>query len=237
MIKLYGFVPSFGLPDPGPFVLKTEVQLKMLNLDYRRELNGLPDAPKGRLPYINDNGTVVADSTFIRSYLEKKYAVDLDAGFDESQRSFAWTVERFVEDHIYWTMVYSRWAIDENFAKGPSHFYDGLPEEVQQITRDKSRSNVLTYLRGQGIGRHSIDEIGELAARSFTSLSQLLGDNPFLLGDRPCGADASVFAQIASTLTPWFESPVRDAAQAHQNLVAYSDRMMVQYYPDFARVS
>jgi Glutathione S-transferase, C-terminal domain len=54
------------------------------------------------------------------------------------------------------------------------------------------------------------------------------------MGDTPCGADATAFGVIAGILTPFFVSPLRDRARQFSNLVAYVDRMMEQYYPDFA---
>lgn len=234
MITLHAFAPAFGLPSPGPFVMKTEAQLQMMRLPYERVIDRPAGAPKGKLPFIEDDGTIVADSTFIRFHLEAKYAVDLDAGWDDRSRATAWAIERLVEDQLYWAMVHSRWAIDANFAKGPSHFFDALPEDIRDQARQKQRSAVLSYLDGQGIGRHGLDDLARLARHGYASLAQLLGDRPYILGDRPCGADASVFAQLASVLTPWFESPVRDAAAAHDNLVAYSRRMMAAHFPDFA---
>ena len=234
MITLYTFGSNFGLPDPSPFAMKTEVQLKMAGLGYRAERGGLPNAPKGKLPYIDDDGVIVADSVFIRAYLEKTYAIDLDEGLDASQRALAWTVERMVEDHLYWTMVHARWACDANFAKGPAHFFDDVPEAMRDAVRSQARQHVIANLHGQGIGRHSVEEIGDLAARSFAALSQILGDKPYLTGKRPCGADASVFGLLAGVLTPLFDTPVREAALAHDNLVAYSERMMARYYPQFA---
>jgi glutathione S-transferase len=77
MITLYAFGPAFGLPDPSPYVIKTEIQLKMAGLPYRRDLTGFPTAPKGKLPYIEDDGEVVPDSTFIRAHIERKYGVDV----------------------------------------------------------------------------------------------------------------------------------------------------------------
>lgn len=231
MIILHAFAPAFGLPSPGPFAIKTEVQLRMMKLDYRLEFGGRAQAPKGKLPYIDDDGVIVADSTFIRLHLEEKYAVDLDEGWDREARAKAWAVERLVEDQLYWATVHTRWAIDENFAKGPAHFFDALPIETQDLARQKQRSVVLNYLDGQGLGRHSPAEIALLARRGYGALAALLGDKPYLLGDRPCGADASVFGQLASILTPWFDSPVRDAAAAHDNLVAYNRRMMRAYFP------
>src|SRR5215471_11575809 len=80
MITLYTFGPAFGLPDPSPFVTKAEVLLKMAGLAYQTDLTGFRRAPKGKLPYIDDDGERIADSTFIRWHLEKKYGVDFERG-------------------------------------------------------------------------------------------------------------------------------------------------------------
>jgi hypothetical protein len=50
MITLYGFGAGFGLPEISPFVSKTEVQLKMAGLAYRKEKARPPASPKGQLP-------------------------------------------------------------------------------------------------------------------------------------------------------------------------------------------
>ena len=55
MITLYGFGAGFGLPEISPFVTKTEVQLKMAGLAYRKERAMPPASPKGQLPYIEDD--------------------------------------------------------------------------------------------------------------------------------------------------------------------------------------
>jgi hypothetical protein len=188
---------------------------------------GYADAPKGKLPYIEDDAIVAADSTFIRRHLETRYGKDLDAGFGEDQRALAWATERLVEDQLYWAMVYSRWALDENFKKGPVPFFDDLPAAVQDNARGERRRAVLGYLHGQGLGRQDTVEIAEIATIGYTALARLIGDEP-------CGADASIFAQLAAVLTPFFESRVRDAALRHANLVAYSDRMMAAHYVEYA---
>ena len=70
MIVLYGFGPGFGLPEISPFVTKTEVQLKMAGLAYGKEKARPMASPKGQLPYIDDEGEAIADSTFIRAHIE-----------------------------------------------------------------------------------------------------------------------------------------------------------------------
>src|ERR1700739_702968 len=101
MIPLYGFGEGFGLPEISPFVTKTEVQLKMAGLAYRKEKARPPASPKGQLPYIEDEGERIADSTFIRAHLEGKYDFDFDAPLNLQQRAQAWAFERMIEHHVY----------------------------------------------------------------------------------------------------------------------------------------
>jgi glutathione S-transferase len=230
MIVLNCFGPLWGLPDPSPFVIKTAVQLKMSGLPFRTEKSRPPAAPKGKLPFIEDDGVLIGDSVFIREHLERKYGVDLDAGLDRRKRAEAWAVERVVEDHLYWATVYGRWAVRVNFDKGPAIFFTGSPPEVVEA----GRANVLANLHGQGFGRHSLAEVAALAGRSLDTLAELLGDGPFLAGETLGGADATLFAGLASMLTPHFDSPIRDAALRRPNLAAYSERMMARFYPTLA---
>jgi len=231
MITLFGFGPAFGLPDPSPFVMKTEVQLKMAGLPYKRE-RGRPQAsPKGKVPFIDDDGTVISDSTFIRAHLEKKYGFDFDAGLCTSERAVSWAMERMLEDHLYFALLHARWLDDANWAKGPSHFFDGAPEGTAAAARERLRG----MLYGQGTGRHSDAEIAELGGRSLEALSNFLGDKPYLMGETICGADATAFAMVAGVQTVFFEAPLRDAALCRRNLAAYTGRMMQRFYPEFER--
>lgn len=229
MITLYGIGPGFGLPEISPYVTKTEVQLQMAGLPYRK-LQGRSDAsPKGQLPYIDDRGELVADSTFIRLHLEARHGADLDAGLSPAQRAQAWAIERMVENHLGWCMVHARWLLKENFDKGPSHFFDHAPEGVREAVRTQVNANV----RAVGVGRHSDEEIADLGEKSLDALAKLLADKPFLMADIPTGVDAIAFAQVAAILTPFFESPLRRRAERFETLVAYRDRMMQRFYPGF----
>jgi len=105
MITLYGFGAGFGLPEISPFVTKTEVQLKMAGLDYRKRKAMPPASPKGQLPYIDDEAETVADSTFIRAHIEGKYGFDFDAPLSLQARAQAWAFERMIEHHVYWALV------------------------------------------------------------------------------------------------------------------------------------
>ena len=236
MITLYNFGPGFGLPEVSPYCMKTEIQLKMAGLAYRKEEGGYPKAPKGKLPYISDEGELVADSTFIRAHILKKYGIDLDQGLDDRQRAEAWAVERMLEDHLEWGIGYMRWCLPMNFAKGPAHFFDGAPEEIRAKLVEDTRLRVVENMRAHGIGRHKLEEIVELGGKSLASTSTLLGDNAYLTGALVSGADATALGVLASNFTPFFESPLRERALEFGNLGAYVDRMMAQFYPEHAWV-
>lgn len=233
MITLYGLGAGFGLPEISPFVTKTEVQLKMAGLAFRKERALPPASPKGQLPFIEDDGEAVADSTFIRVHLERQYGFDLDAGLDPRQRAQAWAFERMIEHHLYFGLVGVRWLDPENFAKGPAHHFDGAPEHHRERLREDAQIRVAENYLVSGLGRHAPDGDVELAVRSLDALAVQLADKPYLMGPAPCGADATAFAVLAGILTPFFPSHLRDRAAEFQSLAAYVDRMMLQYYPDF----
>jgi glutathione S-transferase len=234
MINLYGFGAGFGLPEISPFVTKTEVQLKMAGLAYRKDRAMPPASPKGQLPFIDDDGEAIADSTFIRAHIERKYGFDFDAGLSRPERAQAWAFERMIESQVYWGLVGARWVDPENFAKGPAHFFDGAPEDRREKLREDAQFRVAENYLLSGLGRHAPDDDVELALRSVFALSVQLGDKPYLMGEAPCGLDATAFGALAGILTPFFESKLRSRAEAFPNLTAYVDRMMGQYYPDFA---
>ncbi len=235
MITLYTFGPAFGLPDPSPFVTKAEVLLKMSGLPYRTDTSGFKKAPKGKLPYIDDGGITVADSTFIRLHLERRYGIDFDAGLSPAERAVAWAFEKMCEEHLYFTLVHARWMIDENFDAGPRSFFDSAPVPLRPLVCAMVRRQVRRNLHGQGLGRHSEDELAQLATRDLIALADFLADKPYLMGATPCGADATIFSFMAATLCPVFKTPIRIAAELQPNLVAYRDRLMAKYYPKLAK--
>jgi glutathione S-transferase len=233
MITLYGAGEGFGLPEISPYVTKTEVQLKMAALPYRKVQGRREDSPKGQVPYIDADGQRIADSTFIRGYLERTYGLDFDEGLSARQRGEAWAIERMLENHFGWVATHARWLIADNFEKGPAHFFDDAPAGVREAIRRDVQERVRANVLAVGVGRHSEAEIVALGMRSLAALSAILGNNRYLMGPRPCGADATCFAMLAYVLTPFFESELRRQAEGFGNLVAYVDRLMARFYPEF----
>jgi glutathione S-transferase len=231
MITLYTFGPYFDLPDASPFVVKAMMLLKLAGVAYREDRTGYLKAPKGKLPYIEDADARIADSTFIRFHIEQTYGFDFDAGLTPAQKATAWVLEKMCEDHLYFIALDLRWCDDENFARGPAHLFDAVPAPIRPLVRAVIRRKMRKTLALQGLGRHGKSEILQIATRDFAALATLLGDKPYVMGEHPCGADATFFAFVIGVLAPIFSSPVREAAESHPNLVAYAARLRALHFP------
>ncbi len=233
MITLYTFGPYFGLSDSSPFVRKAMALLKIAQLPFATQVvspKDLGKTPKGKLPYIEDDGEIIADSSFIRWHIEKKYGFDFDPALSDYERGTAWALEKMLEDHLYWILAQTFWMDDANFAKGPAHFFDALPWPLRNIVRSVVRKQVRSNLHGQGTGRYSPIELLAIAKKDIEAVSAILGDKPYLFGNDPCGADATALAFMEGLLCPHFESAVRTCAESFPNVLAYVERMKKRYF-------
>jgi glutathione S-transferase len=235
MIALATFGPAFGLPDPSPFVTKAEVLLKMSELPFTTKPTGIRKAPKGKLPYIEDDGEFIADSTFIRLHLERKYSIDFDRGLTPAQKGAAWATEKMLEDQFYWVIINERWLDDANFAKGPAVFFSSIPAPIRPIIVRMIRRGLRKTLIGHGLGRHNQKEIQELGERAIAAVADQLGDNEYLTGSQLCGADATVYAFMSGALCPLFDSKVRPYLAQRLNIVRYCERMRKQFHANLVR--
>ncbi|HVY58523.1 MAG TPA: glutathione S-transferase C-terminal domain-containing protein [Xanthobacteraceae bacterium] len=94
------------------------------------------------------------------------------------------------------------------------------------------RRDVRKRLKAHGMGRHSADEIVALGTRSIDAMADFLGTKPFFMGQDPTWIDATMFAFAVGTLCPLFETPLRAAAERHDNLRRYVGRMTARYFPE-----
>jgi glutathione S-transferase len=231
-IILHRFGPFLGAPDPSPFVIKAMVLLKLAGLSYS-EVQGNPfKAPRKLLPYIVDGGVTVADSSLVRRHIEQKYGFDFDVALSAEQKAVAWAIERMCEDHLYFAMLEARWFDRAAFKSGVGTMFGVIPLPLRPLAKVMLRRANAVRLYGHGLGRHDKADIAALAARDIDALAALVGDKPYLMGDRPCGSDAFVFGIVTSILTPPLDIPLRAAMQKHANLVAYRDRMTRQFFPE-----
>lgn len=198
-LQLQTFGPAFNEPDASPFCVKAMCLLTMANVEWTL-LPGSDSrkAPLGKLPVLLDGNTVVHDSDNIRYHLEKHYAADFDAGLSAIQKAQSRAIIRMTEEHLYFCQVYDRWVDDASWVHVRDRFFSSLPPVVRSVVPKLVRRDVLSALKGQGIGRLSYDDMVDRANLDISAIEALLNNGRFLFGEQPTAADASVGSTLAS---------------------------------------
>ena len=231
MIKLHQFAPAFGLPNASPFCMKAETWLRMAGLPFELVNDGdVLKAPKGKLPWIDDDGVAVADTSFIIDHLKARYGDKLDAGLSAFERAQALAFQRLIEENLYWAVVHTRWIDDDGWALTRPAFFGALPVPLRWILPPLARRGLRAELRGQGMGRHSAAEIHAIGCRDLTAIADFLGDKPFMLGPAPTTLDATAHAFLANLLWAPVDSPIARHARSRPTLEAYCQRMKARYF-------
>merc|ERR1711879_1051024 len=88
---------------------------------------------------------------------------------------------------------------------------------------------------GHGIGRHSEEEVKKIGLADLKAFSEYLGNKPFLFGEKPCIADASLFGFLAQILSThdednWLRKTINDD---YKNLGDYVERVKEKYWSDW----
>lgn len=239
MIKVYGYVPAWGLPDISPYVTKVVNYMTMAGIPFEWQAQDLgslgTDSPTAKLPYIiDDDGTQVNDSTRIIQYLKQKHGDKLDAHLSPSERAVGLAFQRMVEEYTYWSgIIEPSWPTVERFkiyvpyiVGGPQ--LDELPQEVQDALlafREKIHDEHLK----QGMGLRQHEDIVQCLKEDLDAIADFLGDKPFLLGEEPTSYDATVYSTFRHIAdVPW-DWAGRDHARSKTTLVAYADRMRARF--------
>ena len=233
MITLHQYPRLMGVPNSSPFCLKLETWLKMAEIPYDvHELGDPRGTPKGKLPYITHDGVDIADSALAIQYLQKNFQVNLDAALTPKDKGIAHAVSVMLEEHLYWAVAYNRW-LGDNWPKLKRHFFSALPPIVNKIVPGFIQKRVKSDLEGQGMGRHTEEDIYGLALKDLQSVVDILGDQHYLMGDQPCTADATVFAFLCNIVNVPLASPLKEFVQRSPSLMAYNQRMGERYFPEF----
>lgn len=206
----------------------------MADIPYTIAVGDPRGAPKGKVPWIEDDGLVLGDSALIIEHLKNTRGDPLDGRLTPREQALGHAIRKLVEDSLYFISSWSKWAEDDSFAIYSAELFAGMPEEQLQSVPDMVRKRTLDKFDAQGIGRHSRDEIYAMGVEDVVAFGELLGDGPFLFGDTPTSCDASAFGVIGNLKDGPFPSPVRDRIRETPNVAAYVDRIRQRYFSDLA---
>jgi len=231
-IKLFQFPRLFGIPNVSPFCCKLETWLRIAGLPY--EIVDTPNprnGPKGKLPFIEDGGVRIPDTSRIIEHLTKTRGVDPDAHLDRMQHATALLVQRTLEEHYAFVLAYTHLVSDEGMRHADERFAS-LPAIARPLVARLLRRTVKGILWKQGILRLAHEGIVEAAVRDWQAVLAFKSNGPFFFGDEPSGTDAIVFGALATTVLTPIETPIRDFLRAQPDCLAYAERMMARFYPD-----
>jgi glutathione S-transferase len=233
-MKLFQPARAFGLPNPSAFCVKLELYMRMAGIPYELAVGDPRDAPKGKVPWIEDDGHVLGDSTFVIEYLKAKHGDPLDGELTPRQQALGHATQVMLEENLYYVSSYSKWVEDDGFAIYSAELFAGMPAEQLEYIPAMVRKRVIEKLTAQGIGRHARQEVYAIGIKDVLAFSELLGDGPFLFGERPTSFDACAFGVIGNIKDGPFAGPVRDTANSTANIAEYIDRIRHQYFSDLA---
>lgn len=230
MIKLFTF-PEIRGTQMSPPCAKVETYLKLVQQPYTTMPGwDTRKAPKGKFPYIEDGDRVVADSTFVIEYLKGAYGDALDGNLTSEQEAAGHNLRRMIEEGLYFVLGYARWLDPDGLNQMNEAAFSRLPPLQRYLAPRMITRTVKKMGFFQGTGRHKRDEIYWLGARDLDAMSDMLGDKPHFLGDKPTTADCSAFGMLGAILWSPCAAPLRDHAAGLDNLVAYANRMKDKLY-------
>jgi len=232
MITLHQGPAAFGITNIGPFCIKLESYLRMTRVPYTTRAAAFSKAPKGKIPFIEQDGKMLGDSQLIIEHLKRTQGDALDAKLSAEEVAKGHVVRRMLEESTYWHIVHLRWITEEGWKVYRPIIEALFPPVVGKVVPAMIRRKVLQALRAQGLGRHQPEEILEMGKADLSTVAALLGDKPFLLGEQPTSFDATGYAILVSILAFPVDSPLRRFAQEQQNLVRYVERFQQRFFGD-----
>lgn len=231
MIKVFQFPRMFAIPNLSPFCCKLETWLRIAGIEY--EVVDTPDprkGPKGKLPFIEDGDKRIADTSIIVEHLVATRGVDPDAALDDQQRATALLVQRTLEEHYAFVLVYTHLFHEDGERHTRSRF-DAIPGFIRPLVARAVRGKVKDILWHQGLLRHSHEHIVEAAIRDWRAVLAVMGE-PFFFGETPTSIDATVFGTLASSVLTPIDTPIRTFLMAQPKAVAYAERMRARFFPE-----
>ena len=181
MLTLYSYPELYGVADNNPYGLKVFAFLRLCKLPFRHEhIFDAKSAPRGQLPYIDDDDEIIGDSDRIIAHLIERHHMTIDSALTASQRDIDLMVRRTLDD-LYWVMSYSRWRDDEYWPL----FRDEILKEHGDVTAEslkKARAYNFQRYYYQGIGRYERDAVFARGLADLEVLAHLIPDRGFFFG-------------------------------------------------------
>jgi len=220
MLTLYSWPALCGVADNNGYGLKVFAFLKLAGVPFAQEhVFDASKAPRGQLPYIDDDGETIGDSDTIIAHLIRKHRLTIDDALTAAQRDTNLLIGRMLDD-LYWVMSYSRWK-DERYWPA---FRDTLLREHPDFTEEsllKAKEYNLQRYHYAGIGRYEPDAAMARGLADLGVLARLIPAERYVHGAKPTSVDACIYGFIANIYFYDIDTPLKQFVVAHDNIVRH----------------
>lgn len=236
MINLFQFPRSKSIPSDSPFCMKTESYFRAVKLPYENIFMMDPrKSPTGKIPYISDGTKIISDSGIIIEHYDSTLESPMQNDLTKQEKATSLAYIRMLEEHLYWAVVYSRWVDPEGIKLWQKKLQDGLniPKIAFKLMFPTVKKKIFKQLDGQGLGRHSLDQIYKFAQQDIKAISAYLDDKTYFYNDHPTLLDHCAYSYTASLLSIEHPCLLKDIILEAENLVKHYKLMMNQFFPEF----
>lgn len=233
-ITLHQFPRVGKFPNLSPFCMKLETYLRMTHREYQtiNLLNPRKSAVRGKLPFITYGNEVIGDSSLIIERLEADSEAPLDQHLNAEQRAEKICIQRMLEDHLYWIIVYGRWCSTAGWPVWSGGMKKRLPPFIGTVILNRIKAQVVKQLVAQGIGRFDESTIFNFGLTDLQALNTKLGNRTWYFNDQPSVIDAIIYAFLGSCISAIWPSPLKDYVLAQPNLMQYYNHIQDHYFPE-----
>jgi glutathione S-transferase len=151
----------------------------------------------GKVPAIELDGTLIADSTDIAYALEERFPEPSIIPGEPRRRGLCHALEDWADESLYFTGLYYRWFEAEGRRPVAKAFGSSLKG---RLAYRFYRRRILGQLRGQGTLRKPADHVRRDLVRQLDAVESLASQGDFLLGERPFLCDFALWGQLTYLL-------------------------------------
>jgi glutathione S-transferase len=220
MLTLYSWPALRGVADNNGYGLKVYAFLRLTGIAFAHEhIFDASKAPRGQLPYIDDDGEIIGDSDTILAHLIRKHRLTIDDGLSPAQHDTNLMVARTL-DNLYWVMSYSRWK-DERYWPA---FRDLLLREHPALTEDsllKAKEYNAQRYHYAGIGRYAPDAAMGRGLADLHVLANLIPADGYVHGATPTSIDGAIYGFIANIYFYPIDTPLKQFVATQDNVTRH----------------
>src|SRR5262249_37572918 len=154
--------------------------------------------PISRVPTLDDDGEIIANSADIARHLEEKFPEPPLLPRGSAERSLVHMLEDWADQSLYFYEARPRFPFPANVERTANLLLaneeSGLIRRVGALAAPRTMRNILAK---QGIGRKSEEEVLRDVSLHAEAIAGWLGTREWLVGGRLTLADIAVFVQLA----------------------------------------